>query len=86
MSKHKCADCGYLAARNIDTRGLDEVEKTVREIGKPMLVKSLQAQAQGWKPDKPKHEELLICFMQKRDLNLRWSPKTGQVVKVGFCS
>jgi hypothetical protein len=31
----KCSDCGYLAARNRDTRELDEVERVFRENGKP---------------------------------------------------
>jgi hypothetical protein len=31
--KHKCADCGFLAVRNIYSRGLEEAEKTFRDTG-----------------------------------------------------
>jgi len=64
----KCADCGFLAARDINTRALDEVEKSVRDTGEPTLIRSLQAQAQRWNPDTPKNEKLLLCFKQQRDL------------------
>jgi hypothetical protein len=31
----RCSECGFLAARNIDTRNLDEVEEEFRRNGNP---------------------------------------------------
>ena len=68
MSKHKCVDCGFIAARNFQTRSLDEVEKAFRDSGEPKLIRSLQAQAHNWGADIPKDEPYPICFKSKYDL------------------
>jgi cation transport ATPase len=61
----KCVDCGFLAARNIKTRDLEEVEQLFRDIGSPVWI--------GTKEDPkgvPVHERMPLCFMRAYDLIL----------------
>jgi hypothetical protein len=58
----KCSECGFLAARDIDTRRLDEVEKAFRESGSPPVrYVSGRNQYVG-------QERVPICFVQAYDL------------------
>ncbi len=59
----KCADCGFLAARNIDTRNLDEVEREFRRSGEPPN----QIMA-GKEIGYPIHKRYPVCFVQEYDL------------------
>jgi hypothetical protein len=52
----KCAECGFLAARNILTRELEEAEKTFREKGTIPLTGQLEGRPQA------RHESLPLCF------------------------
>jgi len=55
----KCVDCGFLSARNIKTRELEEVERLFREVGSPIWI--------GTKEDTrgvPVHERMPLCFMR----------------------
>jgi len=52
----KCAECGFLAARNITTRELEEAEDTFREKGIPPNIIDDDGRL------RPKHEQLPLCF------------------------
>lgn len=55
----KCADCGFLASRDIETRQLEETEQEIRSKGQ--LVPSPNT-------GKPIHKyEHPICFMQSKE-------------------
>ncbi len=75
----KCADCGFLAARNITTRGLDEVEKSIREAGMhiPVLIGQKNWES-GIQPSRYEHEVLLVCFIQKYNLISEVEPPTPE--------
>ena len=68
MGKHKCQDCGFLTARNRDTRYLDEAEASFRETGTPLKIRNLQTQKHGWPSNTEKDEDFPICFKQIRGL------------------
>ncbi len=54
----KCADCGFLACRNVLTRQLEETEQEVRDEGGPVI---------AWNTEKPIGRfEPPICFMKSR--------------------
>lgn len=72
----KCADCGYLTLRNIETRGLDEAEEAFREWGKVVGVKWSHPVQVGDTPfyteDKLSryvHQSLPICFARNKDFS-----------------
>lgn len=55
----KCADCGFLASRDIETRQLEETEQEIRSQGQ--LVPAPNT-------GKPIHKyEHPVCFMQSKD-------------------
>ena len=59
----KCSDCGFLAAKNIKTRGLEEVEQSFRDMGSPTWI--------GTKEDTkgvPVHELMPFCSMRAYDI------------------
>jgi len=77
MEKHKCADCGLLAARNSQTRELEEVQEDYRNTGK----------APKWSVEVPRRtpeffaawvgKEGLgtpVCFMRVYDLSVEFKP------------
>ncbi|HEY4712449.1 MAG TPA: hypothetical protein VIH69_07265 [Dehalococcoidia bacterium] len=59
----KCSECGFLAAKNINTRNLEEVEKEFRRSGN-----SPNEIISGKEIGYPRHKEYPICFVQKYDL------------------
>ncbi len=67
----KCADCGFLAARNRTTRELDEAEGLFREYGTAPIVydKTGRNPYAGW-------EQILVCFARSHDLG-------GEVAEFG---
>ena len=59
----KCVDCGFLSAKNIKTRELEEVEQLFRDTGSPVWI--------GTKEDPsgaPVHERMPLCSMRAYDL------------------
>lgn len=58
----KCAECGFLAARNITTRELEEAEETFREKGITPLIGQLQGRPMA------RHESLPLCFARAYNL------------------
>jgi hypothetical protein len=60
----KCADCGFLAARNRQDRQLEEAESIMREKGIPAVTFSSNA-VMGIGT---KHEGEPLCFVQANDL------------------
>ena len=60
-----CAECGYLAVRDKDTRELEEVERS--ETGGVGFL-FLQATVDGEISDYRRKHEYPICFMRKRNL------------------
>jgi hypothetical protein len=64
--KHKCADCGFLAVRNIYSRGLEEAEKTFRDTGaQPTTVTH---NTDGTLIIIGSYEDEPLCFMQACNL------------------
>ena len=63
MEKHKCIECGYLAAKNLKTRKLDEVEKEFRKSGIPP--NEISGGKEIWYPV---HKNYPVCFIQRYDL------------------
>ena len=59
MVKHQCVDCGFLSAKNIYTRNLEEVEEEFRRSGNPP--NSIMG---GKEIGYPMHKEYPICFVQ----------------------
>jgi hypothetical protein len=59
----KCTDCGFLAARNLDTRNLDEVEGEFRRSGNPPT-QIIAGKEIGYY----RHKRYPICFVQEYDL------------------
>ena len=59
----KCSECGFLAARNTNTRGLDETEREFREKGIfPLVLDQLgRNQHAGW-------ETIPVCFTRSCDI------------------
>lgn len=59
----KCVECGYLAARNVSNRGLDEVEDLFRDKGMPPAIYDASGHNphQGWNPTP-------LCFSRCYDL------------------
>jgi len=61
----KCAECGFLAARNRLTRTLDEAEDQFRQGGKPLVVDDKGGnQHPGW-------EHYPVCFHDAQDLTAK---------------
>ena len=59
----KCAECGFLTARNLGTRNLDEVEMEFRRSGD--APNQLIGGKEVWYPIHKPHP---ICFVQEYDL------------------
>jgi len=59
----RCSECGFLAARNIDTRNLDEVEEEFRRNGNPPT-EIIAGKEIGYY----RHKRYPICFVQKHNL------------------
>lgn len=59
----RCADCGFLAARNLNTRELDEAEESFRQDGTfpPINDEKGHNPHAGW-------ESAPVCFIQHYDL------------------
>ena len=73
MGKHKCVDCGFLSAKNIYTRNLEEVEKEFRRSGNsPYTI--LGGKEIGYHT----HKEYPICFVQKYNLLDSFKKTSGQ--------
>lgn len=70
----KCSECGFLAARNIYTRGLDEVEEEFRQNGVPP-VGVLGGKEIGY----PIQRQQPLCFIREYDLldSFRKGTKNG---------
>ncbi len=68
----KCAECGFLAARNSHNRQLEEVENVFREEGKPSLIYDKDALlGMGGR-----HESEPLCFAQVYDLRSEFMAST----------
>jgi hypothetical protein len=65
--KHKCADCGYLAVRNIYSRELQEPEKSYRDCGMQPITLTHKMEDGKLAIISP-YEPIPICFMQSKDL------------------
>lgn len=68
----KCAECGFLAARNITTRELEEAEDTFREKGIPPNIIDDDGRL------RPKHEQLPLCFAQRYNLRDEFKEFAGK--------
>jgi len=55
----KCADCGFLASRDIETRYLEETEQEIRQEGCPVLMVDTVKIGSKFEPP--------ICFMRSPD-------------------
>jgi hypothetical protein len=69
----KCADCGYLAVRNVESRELEEAEQKFREKGLlPMA---------GGEIGRPheRHERMPLCFMGNVSLYEECRKRTSNV-------
>jgi hypothetical protein len=64
----KCAECGFLAARNIQTREIEEVEGLFRDEGEPSFGNL----------GIPKHEGLPLCFARAFDLKSEFKKCAGK--------
>ena len=72
----KCAECGFLAARDIRTRGLEEVEEAFRESGTPPvneIVDNIPCS---------RHEPLPLCFAQRYNIRDEFKEFTGEALSV----
>jgi len=73
MSEHKCVDCAFLSAKNLDSRNLDEVEGEFRRTGNPPL-----HLLGGREIYYPIHKGYPICFVQKYNLPDLFEKTSGQ--------
>ncbi len=69
----KCSECGFLSAKNMTTRNLEEVEGEFRRSGN-----SPNGIMSGKEIDYPRHKEYPICFVQKYDLIDSFERISGQ--------
>lgn len=67
----RCIDCGYLAARAVESRQLVEVEKDVRETGVPPVRPSDRFYSQERAP---------VCFVGAADLHEEILAELGSLV------
>ena len=58
----KCADCGFLAAREIETRNLEETETAFRDSGVPPVIELRPGGGRSL------HEPLPLCFARRYNL------------------
>lgn len=69
----KCAECGFLAIRNVESRELEEAEKDIREHGCcTVLIGQIQGHPQL------RHTGLPLCFAGRYDL---WDESKKETVK-----
>ncbi len=73
----RCADCGFLAVKNLTTRALEEVEEGFRKRG--VIPLSEVRPSYGRHEDLPlcfvgRHEDLPLCFVGRHDL--QWEIKS----------
>jgi len=73
----KCAECGFLSLRNIETRALDEAEETFRKDGKTVGVERSYPAEIGMARFRIEeavtryvHEKLPLCFQGSYDLRV----------------
>lgn len=69
----KCSECGFLAAKNIHTRNLEEVEGGFRRSGN-----SPNEIMGGKEIGYPRYKEYPICFVQEYDLIDSFERITGR--------
>ncbi len=68
----KCADCGFLTARNLQTRQLEEAEAIFRDKGKPAIIHDKDSLlGMG-----SRHEGEPLCFAQAYDLRSEFMAHT----------
>ncbi len=72
----KCVDCGFLSARNLGTRDLDEVEGEFRRSGNPPN----QIMA-GKEIGYTIHKRYPLCFVKKYDLLDSFNKTSGEESK-----
>lgn len=70
----KCSECGFLAARNVETRSLDETERAFRERGTPPVV----GYYAGGGGARHVHERLPLCFVGSYDLRALFRQFAGK--------
>jgi hypothetical protein len=69
-----CAECGFLAARNNQSRQLEEVESIFRETGKPAII----VNEQGVLGLGSSHESQPLCFAQAYNLRREFMETTHE--------
>lgn len=60
----KCVDCGLLAARNYQTRELEELEATFRKTGEPVVRAQPLPMPEYISTLGSRHEREPLCFAQ----------------------
>src|SRR6266404_7521708 len=64
----RCANCGFLATRDKETRVLEETEKRTRDTGRV--------------PSDDRHEEIPVCFAQVISIQEEARGKSDQILPV----
>jgi hypothetical protein len=80
----KCVECGFLCARNLTTRELDEVEKSFRETGSPQPF--IVTDGEGYEHSKSSYDAWLVCLLQKYDLISEIGSNGQQIAPPVLCN
>ncbi len=85
----KCSECGFLALRNLDTRQLDEADKTFRDYGNTTTIEHWQeGPIDTSKYPATRHDYRPVCLARKADfydlLEKRRKDSPGKTMSQGL--